>query len=178
MEAHPEAKPNEPVSNIIPEQVVAAVCREVEEYSAEQVRDFVSEAAASQPTAYAFASPFLEAMSPHGLRLAAYLLAVIVRMFQMHFGKRLQIVNPPLLEPIFKKNAKLIDGLLGRDKHVSARADAELGRDQPWVWRFTAAHLLESDHPNINLSKRDKGELALLLKTVIDALNNSIRPIR
>src|SRR5581483_4229818 len=165
MEARLDAKPSEPASNIIPEQVVATVCRTVEEYSAEQVRDFVSEAAASQPTAFAFAVPFLQVMSPRELQVAAYLLAVIVRMFQMHFGKRLQDVDPMLLRPIFKKNAKLIDGLLGPDKRVSARADAELSKHQPWVWRFIAAHLLESNHPNINLSKRDKGELALLLKT-------------
>jgi hypothetical protein len=35
MEARLDAKPNEPVSNVIPEQVVPSVCREVEEYSAE-----------------------------------------------------------------------------------------------------------------------------------------------
>jgi hypothetical protein len=48
--------------DIIPDQVVAAVCREVEQYSAEQVRDVVNNAAASQTTAFAFARPFLEVM--------------------------------------------------------------------------------------------------------------------
>jgi hypothetical protein len=96
-------------------------------------------------------------------------------MFQIHFAKRLQIVNPMVLEPIDKQNAKLIDALVGPDEHVSDRAAAQLSKDQPWVWKVSAAHLLESDNPNLDLSDKDKIEVAIVMKTVIDALNRSVQ---
>jgi hypothetical protein len=166
----------EPVSNIIPEEVVEAVCQEVQGYSEisqDHVRQYINEMLDSQPALYGFVAPFCKDLSAPAERLVGFTLAVTIRMFQMHFGKRLMVVSPSPLESIFKENAALFDGLLDRDEHISALSAAELNRAQPWVWKYVKRIVMKSDDPSLKLTAEDRGDLALVMKTVIDALDRS-----
>jgi len=171
-------KPNEPISNIIPEEVVEAVCQEIEGSPPNHVRQYIMEILDSQPALYGFVAPFCQDLSPHAERLVGFILAAMIRMFQIHFGKRLQSVSPMPLETLFKKNAALFDRLLDPDEDVSNRAATELRKEQPWVWKYVARCVMKSDHSDLGLGGEDREDLALVMKTVMDALNSSVRPTR
>jgi GAF domain len=171
----------EPVSAVIPEEVVEAVCREVEGYSEispNHVRQYINEILGGQPALCGFVAPFCKDLSVPAERLVGFILGVTIRMFQIHFGKRLTVVSPFSLGSIFKDNAALFDGLLDRDEHISALSARELNRDQPWVWKYVKRIVMKSDDPNLNLTAEDRADLALVMKTVIDALNRSVSPNR
>ena len=101
----------------------------------------------------------------------------IVRMFEKHFGERLQSVSPKPLQSMLAENFLKLDNLKDRDGRSQGRLNKELSKQQSSVWSYVAYSLFESD-PGLKLPEEDKGELAVIMTTVIHALNVSVRPIK
>ena len=101
----------------------------------------------------------------------------IVRMFERHFGERLQSVNPQPLQSMLAENFLKLDNLIAGDERSQGRLYEQLSKQQPSVWSYVAYSLFESE-PGLNLPQEDQGELALVMKTVIQALDASVPPIK
>ena len=162
-------------SKIVPEQVVEAVCLEIGRLSEDQARLLVQRLSRRQPALLAFVTTFSEDLSKDGAELGIYMFVAIVHMFEMHFGKRLQNVGPKRIESTHEENVNMLDGLTGAHERWLERAAVAQSEKQPWVWKYVVECLFEPDDPELNLSEEDQGSLAIIMTTVIDALDSSIR---
>ena len=72
-----------------------------------------------QPALSEFVGPFFSEMSPEAMSLGLPIYVAIVRMFEKHFGKRLQSVSPEPLESLLAKDVLSLDNLIGPGKRAS-----------------------------------------------------------
>jgi hypothetical protein len=70
---------------------------------------------------------------------------------------------------------KTLDRLTGADESRIERAAIDQKEKQPWVWKYVVESLFEPDDPDLNLSDEDQGSLAIIMRTVVDALDSSVR---
>jgi hypothetical protein len=160
---------------IVPEQVVEAACLEIAGLSEDQARLHMECLFRRQPALLAFVTTFSEDLSKDGAELGIYIFVAIVHMFEMHFGKRLQSVGPKRIESMHEENVKMLDRLTGAHERWLERAAVAQSEKQPWVGKYVVECLFEPDDQELNLSEEDQGSLAIIMRTVIDALNSSVR---
>ena len=160
---------------IVPEQVVEAACLEIGGLSDDQARLHMQRLSRRQPALLAFVTTFSEDLSKDGAELAIYIFVAIVHMFEMHFGKRLQNVGPKRIESMHEENVKMLARLTGAHERWLEQAAVAQSEKQPWVWKYVVECLFEPDDPELNLSEEDQGSLAIIMRTVIDALDSSVR---
>jgi hypothetical protein len=162
-------------SKNIPDEIVEAACAEIAELSEDQARLHIEKLSGRQPALLAFVTTFSQDLSDDGAELGVYMLVVIVQMFEKHFGKRLQEVGPGRIESVHEENMKTLDRLTGADESRIERAAIDQKEKQPWVWKYVVESLFEPDDPDLNLSDEDQGSLAIIMRTVVDALDSSVR---
>ena len=162
-------------SKIVPEQVVEAAWLEIGGRSDDQAHLHMQRLSRKQPALLAFVTTFSEDLSKDGAELAIYMFVAIVHMFEMHFGKRLQNVGPKRIESTYEENVKILDRLTGAHERWLERAAVAQSEKQPWIWKYVVECLFEPEEPELNLSEEDQGSLAIIMRTVIDALNSSVR---
>ena len=160
---------------IVPEQVVEAAWLEIGGLSEDQARLHMQRLSRRQPALLAFVTTFSEDLGKDGAELGIYMFVAIVHMFEMHFGKRLQNVGPSRIESMHEENVKMLDRLTGAHERWLEQAAVAQSERQPWVWKYVVESLFEPDDPELNLSEEDQGSLAIIMRTVIDALDSSIR---
>jgi hypothetical protein len=73
------------------------------------------------------------------------------------------------------ENFLKLDNLTDRDGRSQGRLTEELSKQQPSVWSYVAYCLFESE-PGLKLPPEEKGQLALIMTTVMHALNASVSP--
>jgi hypothetical protein len=162
-------------SNTVPEQVVEAAWLEIGGLPEDQARLHMQRLSRRQPALLAFVTAFSEDLSKDAAELGIYSLVVIVHMFEMHFGKRLQKVGPKRVESMYEEHVKMLEGLTGAHERWLERAAVAQSEKQPWVWKYVVECLFEPDDPELNLTEEDQGSLALIMMTVVDALDSSVR---
>jgi hypothetical protein len=167
--------PQDSDSKVVPEQVVEAGWLEIGGLSEDQAPLHMQSLARRQPALLAFVTAFSEDLTKDGAELGIYMFVVIVHMFEMQFGKRLQEVGPERIESIHDENMKMLDRLTGADERWLEHAAVTQSEKQPWVWKFAVECLFEPDDPELDLSEEDQGSLAIVMRTVIDALDSSVR---
>jgi hypothetical protein len=72
---------------------------------------------------------------------------IVVQMFEMHFGKRLQNVGPKRIGSIYDENMKMLGRLTGAHERWLERAPIAQSESQPWVWKYVVECLFEPDDP-------------------------------
>ena len=168
-------KHQDSASKIVPEQVVEAARLEIEGLSEDQARLHMQRLSRRQPALLAFVNTFSEDLSKDGAELGIYMFVAIVHMFEMHLGKRLQNVGPKRIESTHEENVKMLDRLAGAHERWLERTAVAQSEKQPWVWKYVVEGLFEPDDPELDLSEEDQGSLAIIMRTVIDALDSSVR---
>src|SRR5262249_19047643 len=103
--------PKDSAWKIIPEQVVEAASQEIGGFSEDQARRRMKRLSRTQPALLAFVTAFSEDLSSEGAKSGIYMFVVIIQMFEMHFGKRLQNVGPKRIESTYDENVKMLDRL-------------------------------------------------------------------
>jgi hypothetical protein len=162
-------------SKIVPEEVVEAAWLEIGGLSEDQARLHMQHLSRRQPALLAFVTAFTEDLSEDGAELGIYMFVAIVHMFEMRFGKRLQNVGPKRIDSIYQENVEMLDRLIGADERWFERVAITQSKKQPWVWKYVVECLFEPDDEELHLSEEDQGSLAITMKTVIDALDSSVR---
>lgn len=168
-------KPQGSASKILPEEVVEAAWLEIGGLSEDQARLHMQGLSGRQPALLVFVTACSEDLSKDGAELGIYMFVTIVHMFEMHFGKRLQNVGTKRIDSIYQENEDMLDRLTGADERLFERAAITQSEKQPWVWKYVVECLFEPEDEELNLSEEDQGSLAIIMKTVIDALNSSVR---
>jgi len=168
-------KPQDSASKIVPEEIVDAACLEIGELSEDQARLHMQGLSRRQPALLAFVTTFSEDLNKDGAELGIYMFVAIVQMFEMHFGKRLQNAGAKRIESTHEENVKMLDYLTGAHERWLERAAVVQSEKQPWVWKYVVECLFEPNDPELDLSEDDQGALAIIMRTVIDTLDSSVR---
>ena len=166
---------NGPALKIVTDDIVEAADIEIAGLSEDQAKLHMQRLGRRQPALLAYVTASSEDLSQETAEFAVYLFVVVVQMFEMQFGKRLQNVGIKRVESIHKENERMLEQLSGAHEHGFERIASIQAQKQPWVWKYVVEGLFEPADPEIRLSEEDVGSLAIIMKTVIDALDSSVR---
>lgn len=158
----------------IPEAIVEKTWQEVAGFSPDRAKKEMMKIGNSQPELLAFVMESAQEMGQEVRELAIYMFLVVYRMFQEAHGKIKKISSEEIIE-CYEHNEGLLERLEGaHEKFLDRVASVQTSR-QPYVVKYVVDALMEEDEGEdaVALTDEQKGFLFLLLKTVIDALDQS-----
>jgi hypothetical protein len=157
----------------IPETIVEKTWQEVAGFSPDRAKKEMMKVEDSQAELLDFVMESSKEMGQEVRELAIYMFLVVYRMFQKA-GKIIKISSENIIE-CYKHNASLMQRLEGTDEKFLDRIASVQTSRQPYVVKYVADALMEEDEGEdaISLTDEQKGFLFLLLKTVIDVLDQS-----
>ena len=157
----------------IPEAIVEKTWQEVGGFSPDRAKKEMMKIGNSQPELLAFVTESSQEMGQEVRELAIYMFLVVYRMFQEAHGKINKISSEEIIE-CYEHNEGLMERLEGaHEKFLDRVASAQTSK-QPYVVKYVADALMEKDDEGedaVSLTEEQKGLLYLLLKTVIDVLD-------
>jgi len=156
----------------IPEAIVEKTWQEVAGFSPDKAKKELIKIDNRQPDLLAFVTGSSQEMVQEARELAIYMFLVVYRMFQKAHGKIKKISSEEIIE-CYKHNESLMEGLEGTHERFLDRIASLQTSKQPYVVRYVADALMEEDEGEdaLELTEEQKGFLYLLLKTVIDVLD-------
>ena len=156
----------------IPERIVEKTWQEVAGFSPDKAKKEMMKIGNSQPELLAFVMESPKDMGQEVRELAIYMFLVVCRMFQEGHGKIKKISSEEIIE-CYEHNEGLMERLEGpHDKFLDRVASVQVSR-QPYVVKYVVDALMEGEEGEdaVALTEEQKGFLFLLLKTVIDVLD-------
>ena len=157
----------------IPETIVEKTWQEVAGFSSDRAKKEMMKIGNSQPELLAFVTESAKEMGREVRELAIYMFLVVYRMFQQAHGKIKKISYEEIIE-CYEHNEGLMERLEGaHEKFLDRVASVQTFR-QPYVVNYVVGALMEEDDEKedaVSLTEEQKGFLFLLLKTVIDVLD-------
>ena len=156
----------------IPEAIVENTWQEFAAVSPAKANKEMMKIGNSQPDLLAFVVESSKEMGREVSELAIYLFLVVYRMFQGSHGKIKKISSQEIIE-CYRTNEGLMDRLEGTHERFLDRIASLQTSTQPYVVQYVADALMEEDEGEdaMRLTEGQKGFLYLLLKTVIDVLD-------
>ncbi len=162
---------------LISEQLVEDTWVEVAELPQQETEAELERVANNQRDLIAFVAAYSEDLSLEAVELAFYMFFTIHRMFQKASGGELERIRGPRVERCLDQNEDLMGRLEGaHDKFIERVAKVESSR-QPYVMRYLVETLIEAPEGDdaVPLTEEETGTLFLVLKTVIDVLDQSLK---
>ena len=156
----------------IPEAIVEKTWQEAAGFSPNRTKKEMIRIDNSQPELLAFVTESSQEMGQEVRELSIYMFVVVYRMFQEAHGKIRKISSVEIIE-CYEHNESLMERLEGaHEKFLDRIASAQTSR-QPYVVSYVVDALMEEDEGEdaLVLTEEQKGFLFLLLKTVIDVLD-------
>ena len=157
----------------IPEAIVEKTWQEVAGFSPDRAKKEMMRIGNSQPELLAFVAESAKEMGQKVRELAIYMFLVVYRMFEEGHGKIKKISSEEIIE-YYEHNEGLMERLEGaHEKFLDRVASVQTSR-QPYVVKYVVDALMEEDDEGedaVALTEEEKGFLFLLLKTVIDVLD-------
>jgi hypothetical protein len=157
----------------IPEEIVEKTWQEVAGFSPNRAKKEMMKIGNSQPEMLAFVTESGEEMGREVRELAVYMFFVVYRMFQEAHGKIKKISSGEIIE-CYEHNEALMERLEGAHEKFLDRIVSLQTSRQPYVVKYVVDALMEEDDEGedaVTLTEEQKGFLFLLLKTVIDVLD-------
>ena len=157
----------------IPEAIVEKIWQEVAGFTPDRAKKEMMKIANSQPDLLAFVTELTKEMDKAVKELAIYMFLVVYQMFHKAHGKIKTISSGEIIK-CYEQNEGLMERLEGADEKFLDRIASVQTSRQPYVVKYVVAALMEEDDEGedaIELTDEQKGFVYLLLKTVIDALD-------
>jgi len=157
---------------LIPEEIVEKTWQEVAAFSPIRANKEMVKIGNNQPELLAFVTELTEEMGQEVKELGIYMFFVVYRMFQRVQGKIKRISSEEIIE-CHEHNQSLMERLEGaHEKFLDRAARIQISK-QPYVMKYVVDALMEEGEGEdaIELTDEHKGFLFLLLKTVIDVLD-------
>lgn len=156
----------------IPEAIVENTWQEVAGFSPDRAKREMIKIGNSQTDLLAFVTESSEEMTREVRELAIYMFVVVYGMFQKAHGKIKKISSEEIIE-CYKGNEGLMERLERADERFLDRIASVQTSRQPHVVNYLVDALMEEDEGEdaVALTEEQKGFLYLLLKTVIDVLD-------
>jgi hypothetical protein len=158
----------------IPETIVERTWQEVAGFSPDKAKRELVKIDNSQPELLAFVMESCQEMGREVRELAIYMFVVVYRMFQQAHGRIKKISSEEIIE-CYKHNEGLLERLEGSHEKFFDRVASVQTSKQPYVVKYVADALMEEDEGEdaVQLTEEQKGFLFLVLKAVIDVLDQS-----
>lgn len=159
----------------IGEDLVEATWMEVGALSGAQARTNMGRIGKSQPYLLAFVLGTTEHLRPEVQELGIYLFFVIHRMFEKAGNRQLKRVTSKRIDEMYGQIQESVGRLEGAHARFLERAALSMSSSQPFVMKYLVEALMEApegDDP-VDLSDEEMGTLFLVLKTVIDILDET-----
>jgi hypothetical protein len=156
----------------IPEEIVENTWREVAGFSPVRANTEMMKIGKDQPELLAFVTESTDEMDKEVKELGIYMLFVVYRIFQKTRGKIREISSEEIIE-CYEHNEALMERLKGaHEKFLDRVASIQISR-QPYVVKYAVDGLMEDEEGEdaVALTEEQKSSLLLLLKTVIDILD-------
>ena len=163
----------EPIS----QELVERTWKEFAAFPLEQAQNKTAIISKNQPNLLAFMMEFTQELSQEVKELAIYMFYVLYRMFQKNSKKKIKRISAEEIITSYEKNEHFIKSLEGvHDKFFERIAGVQLS-GQPYVMKYVVETLMEApeDEDPVALTEEDMGYLFLLLKTVVDLLDQRMR---
>ncbi len=160
---------------IIPEELVEEIWQEVSGFTPQRGGREMQKLGQEQPELLAFMLELSDDLDLEVKELAVYMFVVVYRMFRKAYGKRIRKVTAKKILDGYEKNERLILDLEeAHEKFYDRIARVQIS-EQPFVVRYVVETLVEmpDEEDPIVLTDDDIGVVFLLLKTVIDLLNQA-----
>jgi hypothetical protein len=159
----------------IPEEIVEKTWQEVAGFSPDRAKKEMMKIGNSQLELLAFVTESSREMGQEVRELAIYMFVVVYRMFKQAHGKIKRIPSEEIIK-CYEQNEGLLERLEGaHEKFLDRVARVQTSR-QPYVVNYVVDALMEENDEGeeaVALTEEQKGFLFLLLKTVIDVLDQS-----
>lgn len=161
---------------LIPESVVEETWQEFASFSPVRAQKEMIKVTKNQPHLLAFMMEFTQELDQEVRELAIYMFHVVCRMFQKGSKKRVKRISPEEIMDCYQKNEDFMASLEGAHERFLERIAALQLSAQPHVIRYVVETLFEAPEGEdpVLLSEEDTGYLFLLLKTVIDLLDEKM----
>jgi len=156
----------------IPEAIVEKTWQEVAGFSPDRAKKEMMKIGNSQPELLAFVTESSREMGQEVRELAIYMFVVVYRMFKQAHGKIKRILSEEIIK-CYEQNEGLLERLEGAHEKFLDRAASVQTSRQLHVVNYVVDALMEEDEgaDAVVLTEEQKGFLFLLLKTVIDVLD-------
>jgi len=157
----------------IPEEIVEKTWQEVAGFSPDRTKKEMMKIGNIQPELLAFVTESSQETGQEVKELGIYMFLVVYRMFQKAHGKIKKISSEEIIE-CYEHNEGLMERLEGADEKFLDRIASVQTSRQPYVVNYVVGALMEEDDGGEDaaaLTEEQKGFLFLLLKTVIDVLD-------
>ncbi len=161
----------------ISQELVETIWKEVSDFSSGRTEKEFERAAQRQPDLLTFVSVFTEELSPEAHGLATYLFFVIQRIFEQGTKRRIRRVGGPQIERQLEQNEKMLARLEHAHPRFFERVALTEASKQPHVVQYLVEEIMEAadEEDPIDLTEEEEGTLFLVLKTVIDVLDQARR---
>lgn len=130
----------------------------------------------AQPNLIGFVMSFAEDLSEEASGLCTYMLYVVYQMFENAATDALPVISDEQIEAQYNATCELVDGLHD-EKGDNHEEGLELKvSNQPFVFQYVSDAIFEPDKSegdDVDISEEDAGEIFLMLKCVIDALDQA-----
>jgi len=156
----------------IPEEIVEKIWQEVAGFTPNKANKEMMKIGNTQPELLAFVMESSKEMGQEVRELAIYMFLVVYRMFQKAHGKIKRFSSEEIIK-CYEHNEGLMERLEGaHEKFLDRIASVQTSR-QPYLVNYVVDALMEDDEREeaVALTEEYKGFLFLVLKTVIDILD-------
>ncbi len=162
----------------IPDDLVEQTWQEVAGFPPDRAEREMEQIAQKQRELLGFIAAYTEDLSQEAAELAFYMFFTMYRMFQKSTASKIKSIRGHLIEGCLDQNEGMLERLEGaHERFVERVAQVESSR-QPYVMKYMVETLIEApdgDDP-VYLTEEEIGMLFLVLKTVVDVLDQAIRP--
>ncbi len=159
---------------LISEERVDDTWQEVAGFTPSRGSDEMIKLGRQQPDLLAFMMELSEDLEPQIKELAIYMFFVVYRIFEKNYPKKIQRLKAKEIIKCYDDNEKLMENLEQAHERFFERIAKIQISAQPYVIKYIVDTLYEApqEEDPIDLDEEDTGYLFLLLKTVVDTLNN------
>lgn len=164
------------MADVISEETLDSACEEIGNLSDQEGRSEIERLSKNQPALLAYVMASSEDLSTEAQEIALYMFVVLHKSFEKQFGKRLQNAGMKRIEQISDANMQAMDELIGHEEDIEEAA-VNHSRNQPNLFRYVCEVLLEPEEDDVEMTEEDQGAITMIMKTVIDVLDSSVRDI-
>lgn len=160
----------------IPDELVEQTWQEVADFSPRRAEREMEKVAHKQRELLGFIAAYTEDLSQEAAELAFYMFFTLYRMFQKSACGEIGSLRGHLIEECLDQNEGMLERLEGAHAKFVERVARVESSHQPSVMRYLVETLIEApegDDP-VYLTEEEIGMLFLVLKTVVDVLDQAI----
>jgi hypothetical protein len=155
---------------------VEATWRRIGAFTEAQARGEAERGGIEQPDLLAFVVAFTQELSPAAHELGIYLFHVVLAIFRAAAGQRVPRVKAGAIERQWTENSEALERLGRTHARFLERAALQQVSGEPEVMRYLVEAVMDAgDDPEdpVELTEEDQGMLFLVLKTVVDVLQQA-----